>query len=159
MTKPIKERSHSLDARLGYQLRRAQLRAFAALSQAIGSDGLTPMLFAVLVTIAEGGGVTQREVADALGADPSTMVRMLDQLEKLSLVQRVPSLTDRRVMVPTLTAAGRELIARATPKVQESEDAFAAALSPAQRAQLFDLLSRLNEEHDDQSAVEPSSRR
>jgi len=94
-----------------------------------------------------------------LGADPSTMVRMLDQLEKLSLVQRVPSLTDRRVMVPTLTAAGRELIARATPKVQESEDAFAAALSPAQRAQLFDLLSRLNEEHDDHSAVESSSRR
>jgi len=144
--KSTTERVHSLDGRLGYQLRRAQLRAFAALSSAIGPDGLTPMLFAVLVTIDEGGGITQREVADALGADPSTMVRMLDQLEKLSLVKRVASTKDRRVMVPTLTAAGRDLILRATPKVEASEETFAAALSPAQRAQLFDLLHRLNGE-------------
>jgi DNA-binding MarR family transcriptional regulator len=75
------------------------------------------------------------------------MVRMLDQLEKLSLVQRVASTKDRRVMVPTLTAAGRELIIRATPKVEASEETFAAALSPAQRAQLFDLLHRLNGEN------------
>ncbi len=145
--KSTQKRAHSLDGHLGYQLRRAQLRAFAALSNAIGSDGLTPMLFAVLVTIDERGGITQREVADALGADPSTMVRMLDQLEKLSLVQRVASTKDRRVMVPTLTAAGRDLILRATPKVEASEETFAAALSPAQRAQLFDLLHRLNGEN------------
>ena len=157
MTKVMTERVHSLDERLGYQLRRAQLRAFAALAHAIGPDGLTPMLFAVLVTIDEGDGITQREVADALGADPSTMVRMLDQLEKLDLVQRVASTTDRRVMVPTLTPAGRERIANATPKVQASEEEFAAALSPAQRAQLFDLLRRLND-HDDHAGTSNNRR-
>jgi len=132
-----------LSGLLGYQVRRAQVRAFQSFAQAAGGMGLTPMLFGVLVVIDERPGVSQAEIADALGADPSTMVRMLDQLEKRAWVRREPSPVDRRSTLPVLTEAGRSILAEALPLVIESDRRIAAALTSAERETLLDLLRRL----------------
>ncbi len=132
-----------LDGLLGYHLRRAQLRAFAAFARHLKDTRLTPTLFGVLATIEERPGIGQGEVADALGTDRSTMVRLVDQLERRGLVRRDAHPVDRRTVLPALTAQGRALLERATSLVHASEDEFAAALSPAERAQLADLLRRL----------------
>jgi DNA-binding MarR family transcriptional regulator len=131
---------------LGYQLRRAQLRAFAAFADAAGSIGLTPMLYGVLATIAARPGIGQREIAGALGADPSTMVRLVDQLEGRDLLRRVTHPVDRRTVVPTLTETGRAVLARATPLVRASDERLTAGLSAAERTQILALLRRLNAE-------------
>jgi len=132
-----------LSGLLGYQVRRAQVRAFQSFAQAAGGMGLTPMLFGVLVVIDERPGVSQAEIAEALGADPSTMVRMLDQLEKRAWVRREPSPVDRRSTLPVLTEAGRSTLAEALPLVIESDRRIAAALTSAERETLLDLLRRL----------------
>jgi DNA-binding MarR family transcriptional regulator len=137
-------KSSRLDGLLGYQLRRAQLRAFAAFAEATGEIALSPLLFGVLATIADQPGAGQREIAEALGADPSTMVRLVDTLETRGLLRRVTHPVDRRTVVPTLTAEGEALLERATPLVRASEDAFAAELSDDERVQLADLLRRVN---------------
>jgi DNA-binding MarR family transcriptional regulator len=137
-------KSPRLDVLLGYQLRRAQLRAFAAFAEATGETALSPLLFGVLATIADHPGAGQREIAEALGADPSTMVRLVDTLEARGLLRRITHAVDRRTVVPTLTAEGEALLERATPLVSASEAAFAAALSDDERAQLAELLRRLN---------------
>jgi DNA-binding MarR family transcriptional regulator len=139
----MKATAGRLSALLGYQVRRAQIRAFASFAQAVGALGLTPMLFGVLVVIDERPGVSQAEIADALGADPSTMVRMLDQLEKRAWVRREPSPVDRRSTLPVLTEAGRSILAEALPLVIESDRRIAAALTSAERETLLDLLRRL----------------
>lgn len=133
-----------LDGLLGYHLRRAQLRAFAAFSRHLKETGLTPTLFGVLATIEARPGIGQGEVADALGADRSTMVRLVDQLERRGLVRRDPHPGDRRTVLPALTSEGRALLERATPLVRASEDEFAAALSPQERERLADSLRRLD---------------
>jgi DNA-binding MarR family transcriptional regulator len=133
-----------LDGLLGYHLRRAQLRAFAEFARHLKETGLTPTLFGVLATIEARPGIGQGEVADALGADRSTMVRLVDQLERRGLVRRDPHPGDRRTVLPALTAEGRALLERATPLVRASEDAFAGALSPDERERLADYLRRLN---------------
>lgn len=132
-----------LDALLGYHLRRAQLRAFAAFARHLDGTGLTPMLFGVLATIEARPGIGQGEVADALGADRSTMVRLMDRLERRGLVRRVAHAGDRRTVIPTLTAAGTALLEESTPLVKASEDAFAAPLSAEERSALAALLDRL----------------
>jgi len=129
---------------LGYHMRRAQMRAFQTFAESPGLLGLTPMLFGVLAIIDEQPGVTQAEIAEALGADPSTMVRLLDQLEKRDWVKREPSPTDRRSTRPVLTAAGRELLERATPLVIASDQRISTRLTPAQRETLLALLEELN---------------
>ena len=132
-----------LDRLLGYHLRRAQLRAFGAFAAHLAGTGLTPMLYGVLATIEAVPGIGQGEVADLLGADRSTMVRLTDQLEERGLVRREPNPSDRRTVVPTLTAEGRALLERAAPRVDASEREFAGALSASERKQLLGLLRRL----------------
>jgi DNA-binding MarR family transcriptional regulator len=139
----MKATAGRLSGLLGYQVRRAQVRAFQSFAQAAGGMGLTPMLFGVLVVIDERPGVSQAEIADALGADPSTMVRMLDQLEKRAWVRREPSPVDRRSTLPVLTEAGRSILVEALPLVIESDRRIAAALTSAERETLLDLLRRL----------------
>jgi DNA-binding MarR family transcriptional regulator len=131
-----------LDGLLGYHLRRAQLKAFAAFAREV--DGLSPMLFGVLATIEAQAGIGQGEIADVLGADRSTMVRLVDQLERRGLVRRESRPDDRRTVVPTLTPAGRAALAAATPQVLGSEELFARDLSPDERRTLANLLQRLS---------------
>src|SRR6202163_887409 len=133
-----------LDRLLGYHLRRAQGRAFGAFAAHLAGTGLPRMLYGVLATVEATPGIGQGEIADALGADRSTMVRLVDQLECRGLVRRDPHPGDRRTVLPALTAEGRALLERATPLVRASEDAFAGALSPDERERLADYLRRLN---------------
>jgi DNA-binding MarR family transcriptional regulator len=139
----MKATAGRLASLLGYQVRRAQVRAFQSFAQAAGGMGLTPMLFGVLVVLDERRGVTQTELADALGADPSTMVRMLDQLEKRAWVKREPSPVDRRSTLPVLTDTGRAILAEALPLVVESDRRIASALTADERETLLDLLRRI----------------
>jgi DNA-binding MarR family transcriptional regulator len=132
-----------LDRLLGYHLRRAQVRAFGAFAQHLAGTGLTPMLYGVLATVEATPGIGQGEIADALGADRSTMVRLVDQLERRDLLRRETDPDDRRTVIPTLTSAGRALLESATPLVHASELGFAGALSEPEREQLVELLRRL----------------
>ncbi|MGD0050222.1 MAG: MarR family transcriptional regulator [Vulcanimicrobiaceae bacterium] len=131
-----------LDGLLGYHLRRAQLKAFAAFAREVA--GLSPMLFGVLATIEAQPGIGQGEIADALGADRSTMVRLVDQLERRGLVRRESRPDDRRTVIPTLTPAGRTALAAANPQVLASEELFAGTLSAQERRTLADLLQRIS---------------
>jgi MarR family transcriptional regulator, lower aerobic nicotinate degradation pathway regulator len=133
-----------LDGLLGYLLRRAQLRAFAAFARHLRETALTPALFGVLAMVEVRPGIGQGEIADALGADRSTMVRLMDQLERRGLVRREPHPKDRRTVRPALTGEGRALLERAAPLVKASDDEFAGALDPDERVRLADYLRRLN---------------
>lgn len=136
--------SSRLDGLLGYHLRRAQLRAIAAFARHLEDTGLTPALFGVLAIIEARPGIGQGDVADALGADRSTMVRLVDQLERRGLVRRDSHPRDRRTVLPALTEEGRALLERATPLVRASEDEFAGALSAGERERLANDLRRLS---------------
>jgi len=59
-----------------------------------------------------GDGVRPGVVADALGVEPPSLVRILDQLVAAGLVLRQDCPTDRRAKTLHLTATGRECAAR-----------------------------------------------
>jgi DNA-binding MarR family transcriptional regulator len=132
----------TLGGLVGYHLRRAQLRAFAAFAAAVRDDALTPMLFGVMAVIRDRGDLHQSDIAAALGADRSTMVRLVDQLQKRGLAVRVTSSSDRRVSVPRLTERGVELLERAAPAIAASEEEFLGSLTSSERATLIALLRR-----------------
>lgn len=132
-----------LDEIIGYHLRRAQLRYFAGFAAAMEGLPLTPMLFGTMLIIDERPGINQSDIATALGADRSTLVRLIDQLEGLGLLVRRPDPEDRRSSVPTLTEEGRRVLAEAARRVRTSEDELARSLSAQERATLLDLLRRL----------------
>ncbi len=64
--------------------------------------------------------LSQSELAQLLGVEGATIVTMVDRLVKTGLVQRVPTLVDRRKKLLVLTAHGKELY----EKVRSEADAL-----------------------------------
>lgn len=73
----------------------------------------------VLKRISDDEGINQREVADLTFKDPASVTRILDLLEKSSLVERKPDEHDRRTYNLFLTDQGRALVAKVTPLARE----------------------------------------
>ena len=77
-----------LDSLLGYLLRRAQGAMHRDFMDAVADFGLTQKQAAALWLIQANGGVSQVEVAAALGMDRATMMAVTDRLEDRGFVTR-----------------------------------------------------------------------
>ena len=73
---------------IGYVLRRAQLAVFQDFFAAFAPFDIRPAQFSVLTIIERNPGLTQTQVAEALGIKRTNFVGMLDELEKRGLAER-----------------------------------------------------------------------
>lgn len=124
-------------------LGRAAARGHRLVGEALARVGLRMMHHAVLSAVAESGPLSQAELGRGLGIDRKDMVAILDDLQGEGLVTRAPDVTDRRKNAVAVTASGRRLLRRAVRLGDAANDELTAALSPAERAQLVDLLTRI----------------
>src|ERR1700752_3596107 len=82
----------------------------AALEADLSAHNLTRADYEVLVILSESRDHRLRmcDLALRLGLSPSGLTRRLDGLVKLGYVKRMPSTSDRRVMLATVTDVGLE---------------------------------------------------
>ncbi|HEX7045186.1 MAG TPA: MarR family transcriptional regulator [Burkholderiales bacterium] len=132
---------------LGYHLRLAQIAIFKDFKQSLGKYGITPGLFGVLVLIEANAGMKQTDLARAVHLDRSTVVNVIDNLERMNLVERRIVEGDRRSRALYLTAEGKARLQTLKRQVLEHERRLARHLSPAEREQLVGLLARIFPEH------------
>ena len=66
--------------------------------------------------------ITQMQLADRMNTKESTVVRLLDRMEKEKMVRRVSSKTDRRVRYLELTETGRPLYEGHTERAEQFKD-------------------------------------
>ena len=111
-------------------------------AEVLGSVALTPALFAILNVVGARQGIIQQELGAALGIDRSTMVSLIDQLERAGLAERRPSATDRRAREIAITPKGRRLLQRSRRMISKTEDEVFAGLSADERSELVRLLRR-----------------
>lgn len=112
------------------------------LTEALVPLGLSSREFWLLTLIREAPR-PQRELAAVCGLDPSSMVALLDGLERRGLAARRRHAHDRRVHLIALTPAGEALYRRARPRAQRAERAQLSRLAPRQRGELLALLRQL----------------
>jgi DNA-binding MarR family transcriptional regulator len=86
---------------------------------------------------------TPGELARELGVEPPTAVKAVARLEAAGFVTRERSTDDRRVVLVSLTPAGRALRGRVEQIWAELERRTVGDLSAADRARLTDLLSAI----------------
>lgn len=132
---------------IGYQVRLAQIAVFRDFDATVGELNVTPGLFGVLVIIDNNPGVTQNALAKATHLDRSTMVTVIDNLERRELVERRPAASDRRVNTLVLTAKGSKLLKKLKGLVAEHEKRLCGNLSAKEQATLVKLLQRIFPEH------------
>lgn len=70
---------------------------------------ITPEQWTVLLYLWKKDGVTQQELCNATFKDKPSMTRLIDNMEKVNLVVRIASKTDRRTNLIHLTKKGRDL--------------------------------------------------
>jgi DNA-binding MarR family transcriptional regulator len=96
-----------------------------------------------MLALAGLGGVAQHEIAELCGLDPSSLVAVLDGLERRGWVRRQRNPQDRRMHWVQRTESGDRLFTRALPLARRAEARQLAALSAAQRRQLVAAMRKL----------------
>lgn len=131
----------ALTGLIGYQLRLAQRAIFADFADTVGTDGISPGLFGILVVIGQNPGLTQQALANAAHLDRSSVVTVIDKLEDRGLVERRAA--DRRSNGLFLAPRGAALLRGLKRKVTQHELRVVQNLSARERAQLIELLQRI----------------
>ncbi|WP_031084169.1 MarR family winged helix-turn-helix transcriptional regulator [Streptomyces sp. NRRL WC-3549] len=121
------------------------LVAVAARSLAEVEDRVTLPQFRLLVVLATHGDVKLVELADRLGVNPSTAMRMVDRLIAAGLAERRVNPGNRRETVLRVTPEGSRLVADVTAGRRREIAAIVARLDPRQRTALVEALTAFTE--------------
>ncbi|MDB5588390.1 MAG: MarR family transcriptional regulator [Devosia sp.] len=106
--------------------------------------GLTSARVRVLLLLARSdGGMTQASIADRLRVEPPTAVRILDGLEALGHIRRLPMPNDRRAKLVELTPTGEPLARQAGAVSDRLEQLLLDDLDPADIAATDRVLASL----------------
>jgi MarR family transcriptional regulator, lower aerobic nicotinate degradation pathway regulator len=132
---------YRLDEQIGFLLRRANQRHLAIFARAI--PDLTPPQFAALAKLAEVGETSQNQLGQFVAMDAATIKGVIDRLKARGLVELANHGSDRRRLVVSLTATGRETVAALLPLAQGITEETLSPLSPKEAATLVKLLAKL----------------
>ncbi len=119
------------------------------------SHGISEARALPLVMIARmGGSPRQSALAEAVGIEGPSLVRLLDQLERAGLVERREDPTDRRAKVLALTPSGQGVVARIEADLERLREAAFAEVSAADLEAALRVFRAL-QNHVRAGAVEP----
>ena len=107
--------------------------------------GVTADQFVLMLALREDRALTQRELAERISSDASTVRAMLVLLERSGLVQRTSHPTDSRAKTVELTPAGKRKLQKLWKAGQAIRTSMTGALSSKEVTQLIGLLSRLQD--------------
>lgn len=128
---------------VGYVASRAALVLRKDFERTLGPLGLKIVDYSLMVLVVSNPEVNQKQLGEALDISAPNMAITIDRLVERGWVERVRSTQDRRAMIIHLTATGRELVKRAQKIAATMEEETLAVLSPAERALLVELLSKV----------------
>ncbi|RJL35480.1 MarR family winged helix-turn-helix transcriptional regulator [Bailinhaonella thermotolerans] len=126
----------------GYLLAKLGSAAAARFERALEPLGLRPRHVMVLQEI-RAAALSQQDLCAIIGMDRTTMVAVLDELERRGYAQRERSAADRRKHVVAPTPEGEAAFREAAGLMRAAEREFLAPLDEAQRDQLHHLVSLL----------------
>ena len=119
-------------------------RALSLLAeQSIANTGLCLTDFAALEALLHKGPLTISEIQDKVHLASGSMTAAVDRLEKLRLVVRKSSPTDRRARVVHLTKKGKRLAVSCFERHAKDLEALMSVLSQKEKEQLYGSIKKL----------------
>ena len=124
-------------------LRAAYLALHRRTDARFAEHHVTADQFVLLASLSDGEALTQRELADRISSDPSTVRAMLVLLEESGFVQRDSHPTDARAKTVALTAAGKRMHKKLWKAGQPIRDDMCECMSAEDADTLLVLLRKL----------------
>jgi DNA-binding MarR family transcriptional regulator len=116
----------------------------AAEQPVLAAHGLSMWGYVVLSALDRSPIRTQSALAEAIGADKTRIIDVLDDLQARGLIRREPDPDDRRARLLTLTAKGRRLRDQVRRAIRREENRVLAALPAEERSVFLQALQRLH---------------
>lgn len=126
-----------------YRFYKLALRLRAEVNEALEKHGILGIQLGLMRVLELEGHASQIALGRNLGIDKATMVKLLDDLEKKGMAQRVAVEGDRRVKHIRLTALGVRRLKEGTRVREQVEISFFGPLSKEERQMLDRCLTKL----------------
>jgi DNA-binding MarR family transcriptional regulator len=113
----------------------------------IAALGITPDQYSILRWLHESpsGGMTQRELTEAMASDPNTIAATLRRMEAAGFLIRPPHQRDRRARLVQITSEGERLFFQARSVAQALEAEALGELPPGEIHHFLELLEGVGE--------------
>ena len=108
------------------------------------THGLSMWGYSVLVALDRSAIRTQAALAEAIGADKTRIIAILDELQDKGLIERVADPEDRRARLLAITKDGRRVKEATQDAIQRGEERWLGALSADDRATFLRILQELS---------------
>ena len=128
---------------VGFHLRLALLELRRSFSRHVGDGAIRPGLASLLQLAAMNPGLSQNELAAALGMDKASLVALVADAESEGWVRRRRAAVDRRRYEVVVTAKGKRTAAKLARQTLEHEQKFRDRFSAAELEQLIAYLQRI----------------
>lgn len=132
-----------LAGRPGYLLHKSALLLVEDAEQALAEVGMRTRDFFVLAALASGPELSQQDLSRLLNLDPTTVVAVIDELERRKYVERRRNPEDRRRYILVLTGSGRQALTEADRVADRIESDFFGRLTADERRLLHSMLGRV----------------
>jgi DNA-binding MarR family transcriptional regulator len=130
-------------SRPGYLIRRAHQSHTAIFAEECKTFGITPVQYGVLTALLHRPNIDQATLGAEVGIDRTNAADVLERLAERGLVRRTKGAADRRMMLATLTPAGRTLTQAMHPAMERAEARLLESLPEAERRRFMGTLRKL----------------
>lgn len=129
-------RALTLQTLTGFLLRCASNIADAAYYKHVGNTDFTPRQFAILLSLRNGGQMTQAALSAVTKMDRSTINEMVPRMIERNLINKSNSLHDRRAIHLSITGHGLKTLKELLPATIQSQEMILAPL-PKEYRRIF----------------------
>ena len=139
---PVSQGEQPLAGNLNWLLAQASHAMVSEMTRAFEEMGVAPRGHCVL-SAALTGEHTQKELADIVGLDKTTMVVTVDELERSGLAERRPAEGDRRARIIKVTPAGKRVVVKGEKVVSRIQEDVLSSLPARERKAFVEALETL----------------
>jgi DNA-binding MarR family transcriptional regulator len=144
---------HAVYGQSGFLARRLQQIGVSIFLEETEALDITPLQYAVMAAARAAPGVDQIGVSDNVGLDRTTVVGIVDRLERKGLMKRRADPHDRRVRQLFLTDAGQTRLVELQPALDHVHRRLLDPLTEDERESLMRLIGKVVSYHNEDSRV------
>lgn len=127
------------------QLFHARNRVRFAMDEAFKPAGITDATWRTLFYLEQcGDSVAQKQLAEVMGIEGPSLVRLLDNLEEKNLIKRCPSKEDRRVKLVRLTSSAQTLLVNLHKTARQVRSELLSEITDEELQVCLKVLERIN---------------
>lgn len=128
---------------IGYLIHRNDVKMTNYFIKKLKPYGVTPEQWSIISVLSTYKVTTQKELAEAIDKNQTTVARMIQSMERKNIVKRTFNEQDRRSHDLILTKKGADLKSELLPVVTDAHNFVTSNLSVSETKQLKQLLDKL----------------